>query len=69
MAEAVKLDLEGNIIKEYGSQLEAERETKISASDISKCCRGKSHTAGGYKWATIETHDKDISELLKQFDL
>jgi hypothetical protein len=42
---------------------------KISASDISKCCRGKSHTAGGYKWATIETHDKDISELLKQFDL
>lgn len=52
-------DLSGNLIKEYPSIIEAERETGISNVSISKCCRGfyvdkgkrvNIYKAGGYKW-------------------
>ena len=36
------------IIKIYNSIIEASRELKIDSSSISKCCRGKRKTSGGY---------------------
>ena len=44
----IQSDLEGNFIAEYPSQSEAERQTGITQSLISLCCRGKVKTAGGY---------------------
>ena len=43
-------------IKRYGSTMEAERETGINHSHISKCCRKiKLHkTAGGFIWSYIK---------------
>lgn len=44
-------DLSGKLIKEYGSQYEAQRETGILQSCISAACIGKRQvTAGGFKW-------------------
>lgn len=45
-----KYCLDGNFIEEYGSMLEAERETGIKACGISECCRGNQKTSGGYIW-------------------
>jgi hypothetical protein len=46
----VQQDKNGNIIREYPSQAEAYRQTKIRQSDISACCIGRQKTAGGYIW-------------------
>lgn len=35
---------------EFSSIINAERETGISNSNISKCCRGIRNSAGGYTW-------------------
>lgn len=45
-----QLDLQGNVLKEYPSYREAERQTGISAID--KVCAGAKYrkTAGGYQW-------------------
>lgn len=41
-------------IKEYNSLKGAEEETKIKYQDISMCCRGIIHKAGGYIWRYVE---------------
>lgn len=41
---------EGELIAEYPSTREAERKTGYSQSSISKCCKGKYKSAGGYIW-------------------
>lgn len=41
---------DGQFISEYFSIGEAVRQTKISQSSISQCCRGKYSHAGGYIW-------------------
>ena len=46
----IQLDLEGNYINEFYSTREAEAITGIDNSGISKVCKGKRKTAGGYKW-------------------
>ena len=38
------------IIKIYNSITEASKELKINDSTISKCCKGKYKTSGGYIW-------------------
>lgn len=38
---------------EYGSILEAMRETGVDSTSISRCCRGKQKTAGGYHWVYV----------------
>lgn len=49
-----QIDIDTNeIINIFPSQKEAERQTNIYHSNISKCCKGKSKTAGGYKWRYI----------------
>lgn len=40
----------GQIIKEFGSLLEAERKTKINFKNISLVCKGCRKNAGGYEW-------------------
>jgi len=48
--EVLQLDLEGNVIRLWDAVSFAGRELKIDYTSISKCCNGKSRTAGGYKW-------------------
>ena len=43
-------DLENNIIQEFESLREASRQLNIDCGSISKCCRGKIKSAGGYIW-------------------
>ena len=45
-----QLDLQGDLIKEFPSAVEAERQLKIYQSNISKVCLGTRKTAGKYKW-------------------
>ena len=40
-------------IKEFISVSDASRETGISRSSISACCRGKRKSAGGFQWTYI----------------
>lgn len=46
----IQMDLQNNPIKVYPSIRDAERETGIDNSRISKVCKGKKKTASGYKW-------------------
>lgn len=49
-----QIDKENNeIINEYSTYSEAKRATGISDLQISKVCRGKYKTAGGYKWESV----------------
>lgn len=45
-----QLDLKGNIIKEWESQIIACRILNIKPSSITNCLKKRSKTAGGYKW-------------------
>jgi len=47
----LQFTLDGNIIKEWGSIIEIEREYNFKNSNISAVCGGKQKTAYGYKWA------------------
>lgn len=38
------------IINEYPSMQEAQRQTNISVQNIHKCIHGKIKSAGGFKW-------------------
>lgn len=46
----VQMDLENNIVGIYISIMEVKRQLGFDNSCISKCCRGKTQTAYGYKW-------------------
>lgn len=44
------LNLEGIVLREYESILQASIENNLDKSHIVKCCKGKIKTTGGYKW-------------------
>lgn len=47
----IQIDLHTNTpIREFPSQITASKETKISLSWLSHCCKNKHKSAGGYKW-------------------
>ena len=46
----LQYDLNGVFIEEYISIAQAKRETGVSNSVISKCCKGEYKTAGSYIW-------------------
>ena len=46
----IQLDLNDNVLNVFESMRQAERETGIDTSHISKCCNGKLKSAGGFKW-------------------
>lgn len=47
----LQYDLGDNLIKEWESIMQVERELGISQPSISNCCTGRSKTAAGYRWA------------------
>jgi hypothetical protein len=53
----VKLDLNGNFIKEYSSIQEAMGDMEVKTSKISECCIGRRKTAGGFKWMYKEEYE------------
>jgi hypothetical protein len=46
----IQLDLNDNVLSEFESMHQAERETGVALSSISSCCNGKRKSAGGFKW-------------------
>ena len=46
----LQYDMNGNLINEYPSMREAERQTKIQHTRISACCKGKIEYANKNKW-------------------
>ena len=47
-------NLNGDILKYYNSLSNASRETGISLGNISSCCNGRCHTAGGFIWEFVD---------------
>lgn len=45
-----QLDALGNLVGQFPSMSEAERQTGINQSNISLACNGRRKTAGGYSW-------------------
>lgn len=50
----IQMDLDGNIIKKWGCMSDACRELGIDSGSLTKVCRGRYSTAGGYKWKYSE---------------
>ena len=50
----IQLDLNDNILNVFKSMKQAEQETGIDASSISRCCNGKRKSAGRFKWRRNE---------------
>ena len=48
-------DLKGNFTKEFYNAYDVQKTLGISQSGISRCCLGKSNTAGGYIWKYEDT--------------
>lgn len=46
----LQYDLSGNLVKEWPSTMEVERQTKYSRGFISNCCLGKHQSAYGFVW-------------------
>lgn len=47
----LQLTKDSELVAEYPSMKDAERQTRISQSSISRCCRGKRYkSCGGYLW-------------------
>lgn len=53
----VQLTLDDEYVASFESAHEAERATNIGNGNISRCCRGSSKTAGGYKWRYANLHN------------
>ena len=51
----LQYDINGNFIKKWSCAKEIERQLGIHHSHISKCCKGKLKTAGGYIWRYEES--------------
>lgn len=49
-----QLNLDGSIIKSWMSIKEAAISLGISASPISRCCRGERLTSGGFRWNYVD---------------
>ena len=45
-----QIDMQGNIINHFNSLNEAERQTGINATSISKAIHGRTKIAGGFLW-------------------
>lgn len=46
----IQFGLDGNIVAEYDSLAGANEATGVPKINISRCCKGHSKTAGGYRW-------------------
>ena len=50
MSKSVKQIKDGDVIAEFPSTREIERQLGYDHKTISKCCRGLGNTAYGFKW-------------------
>lgn len=50
----IQLSLNGDVINEFISYVEANKIVGTNRGHISSCCNGKRKTAGGYKWKLKE---------------
>lgn len=46
----LQYDLEGNFIKSFNTMKDAEKETGVQTSGISRCISGEMKVSGGYQW-------------------
>ena len=46
------------VIKVWGSAIEAERQGRFNNSAINQCCKGKRKSHKGYKWIFLEDYEK-----------
>lgn len=61
----VQLSFNGDFINEFNSLSEASKITKIDSSGISSTLRGKSKTAGGFRWEYKDKYDKNNIKPIK----
>lgn len=50
-----QINHDGNVVAQFSSATEAQRQTGIPQSSISRCCNNLQKTAGGYRWQFIQT--------------
>lgn len=53
----VQLDMDGNLIKEWESSMEAGR-NGFKQQNINKCINGKAHQHHGYRWMKLSDYNK-----------
>lgn len=46
----IQFSQDGEFVREYQTAREAERETGVDHTTISRCCKKKQRTAGGFRW-------------------
>lgn len=46
----IQMDKDGGFIKQWGSAKEVSETLSVYRGNISKCCKGKLKTTGGYSW-------------------
>ncbi len=46
----IQMTLEGKVIREWESIAEADRSLGLCSGNITKCCKGRYKTSGGFKW-------------------
>lgn len=61
----VQLEIEGGYVCEWNSMTDAARALNISSVVISRVCKGKGKTAGGFKWMYKEDYDEYVAKCLK----
>lgn len=53
----IQVSLDGEVIREYQTIREAERETGVDHTVISRCCKKRQKTAGGFQWKYKEEQE------------
>lgn len=53
----IQLTLDGEVVREYKTIREAERETGADHVVISRCCKGRVKSAGGFRWKYAEEEE------------
>lgn len=58
---------DGKFVRKWDSSMQVERELGINNSNISKCCKRKLKSAGGYLWmyAKVGVFEIDVNKLKK----
>lgn len=56
--EVVQFSIDGDIINTFPSINEASRQTGAPAEVISRCCKRKARTSGGFRWAYAKEYER-----------
>lgn len=60
----LQIDINGNIIDEFKSIIDAENKFKIDSGDISKCAKKKKKTAGNFFWRYSGTYNEEEKKCI-----